>query len=448
MTNYSRYAAVKNGITGKALLEIILDDSQNSNLLQRKYKRYKAEKDGVPIFSRTISNDKINSQVNNDFFSEIVDTKVGYMVGVPITYQTEEDSREFQELLTRNNIDDLDADTVQMSTICGKCYRLCYVDSEGFVKINLIDPWEIIEIYDVQGTVIYSIRYYKLTEDITAVDIYSEKNREHWIIEGDTASPNTDENGNYIFEHLFQYNPMIKFQNNKEEQGDCDKVLELIDSYDRAFSDVDSEIEQMRLAYLAFYGVEFESGDLDKIRQTGAVTMPIDSKAEFITKDLNDAILEHKFDRTEKNILRFANSANFTDNKFATSSGIALRYKLLPLENKVKKSERKFSKGLRDMFKVLTSFMNITGNINYLDIDFIFTRNVPIDILDEAEATNKLKGYVSETTRLGQLTFVTDVDKEKQRMEEDMTGSVDFISVASTEVDTDDIDDEEDISQG
>jgi len=204
----------------------------------------------------------------------------------------------------------------------------------------------------------------------------------------------------------------------------------------------------MRLAYLAFYGVEFESGDLDKIRQTGAVTMPIDSKAEFITKDLNDSILEHKFDRTEKNILRFANSANFTDNEFATSSGIALRYKLLPLENKVKKSERKFSKGLRDMFKVLTSFMNITGNINYLDIDFIFTRNVPIDILDEAEATNKLKGYVSETTRLGQLTFVTDVDKEKQRMEEDMTGSVDFVSVASTEVDTDDIDDEEDISQG
>jgi len=89
---------------------------------------------------------------------------------------------------------------------------------------------------------------------------------------------------------------IIVFPNNEEQQGDAEKVLSLIDAYDRTLSDVNSEVEQFRLAYMAFYGYDPDEETLKKAARTGA--FGLDEKTEgvgieFITKDLNDAVIEH-----------------------------------------------------------------------------------------------------------------------------------------------------------
>ena len=53
------------------------------------------------------------------------------------------------------------------------------------------------------------------------------------------------------------------------------------------------------------------------------------------------------------------------------------------------------------------------------DLDFEFTRNLPADMLYSAEVSTKLKGLVSEKTRLGLLPFVDDVDKEIKLLSDD-----------------------------
>src|SRR5699024_11995724 len=56
---------------------------------------------------------------------------------------------------------------------------------------------------------------------------------------------------------------------------------------------------------------------------------------------------------------------------------------------------------------------------DYLDLNFIFSRNLPVNVAEEADENVKLKGLISERTRLGRLSFVNDVDYELDEMAQD-----------------------------
>jgi SPP1 family phage portal protein len=219
------------------------------------------------------------------------------------------------------------------------------------------------------------------------------------------------------------------FPNNEEQQGDAEKVLNLIDAYDRSLSDVNSEIEQFRLAYMAFYGYDPDEETLAKAKKTGA--FGLDEKGEgvgieFITKDMNDQVIENHLNRLEANIMRFGKSVNMTDEKFAGNlSGVAIRYKLMPLENKCITLERKMTASLRQQFRVLATAWAKKGiQVDYTNIFFDYKRNLPVNLTDEADSTSKLKGMISERTRLAQLSFVDDVDWELAEMAKDAEGRV------------------------
>lgn len=186
---------------------------------------------------------------------------------------------------------------------------------------------------------------------------------------------------------------------------------------------------------MVILNAEFDEEALLKVRQTGAISLPEGSDAKFITKDVAGTVIESTLSRTDKNILRFAKSANFTDHEFSTSSGIALRYKLLPLMNKAIKTQRKFSVSLREQFRLLAGPWQTKGvEFDYLDVWWQFKPNIPVDIQDEASATNKLKGFVSEKTRLSLLTFVDDVDHEIKEMEQDLMLDGDMLLTEDIEI--------------
>lgn len=48
-----------------------------------------------------------------------------------------------------------------------------------------------------------------------------------------------------------------------------------------------------------------------------------------------------------------------------------------------------------------------------------YKRNIPIDLLSEAQASQALKGLVSERTRLSKLSVVDDVEYELEEMQKD-----------------------------
>lgn len=426
----------KNGITEVIIEEIIQAHNENHERMKNLYERYKADADGPKIFKRSAAtfdgfgksnsvkrlDDKVNNQLNNAYDADIVDTKVGYLFGHPISYDVDKENKslktELEEFLLRNNAEDSDAECGKMAAICGQSARLLYIDRQGKERFKNLDPWEAVFIGEEIHEPDYSLRYFNVDKRQHA-EFYDDTNIYYFA---------RQEGGNFeltdITPHMFEYNPLYGIANNKELKADAEKVLSLIDAYDRTLSDASNEIEQYRLAYLILRGMGADDDTLDKLKQTGMFELfGENDDVKYLTKDINDQMIENHLDRLEENILKFAKSVNFSDESFGGNiTGVAMEFKLLALENKCITMERKFTSSLRYQFKVVFSAWYKRKRFaqeDYLKVYYGFKRNLPANILDEATTSESLKGNVSERTRLAQLSFVDDVEYELREMEED-----------------------------
>lgn len=436
----------ENKINGEIIAKIIEKHKPIREKCLLLYERYKASVGGVPILSRrpaeyrdfetdTIKrlDDKVNNRLNNAFDAEIVDTKIGYMLGSPISYEPDEGAKvnesmkqALADFVVRNNVSDKDAELGKKAAICGYAARLAYIDPEGNERIMNIDPWEAVFLTETDYTEPkYALRYFFVDEDTLQAEFYDRK--KYYIFQSKNNGVFTAGKSDV---HTFDFCPLFGFPNNEEMMADAEKVFTLIDAYDRTLSDANNEIEQFRLAYLVVSGAGVDDEELQEANRRSLLELPDDTSAEYLTKDVNDTMIENHLDRLEENILRFSKSVNFSDEAFGGNiSGIAMRFKLMALENKCIATERKMTAALRYQFKVICSAWakrNICSPDDYLSVWFGFTRNLPANLLDEAQTTAQLKGFVSEKTRLSLLSFVDDVDYEMEQMDEDSAGTVDL----------------------
>lgn len=420
-------------INGKIIQSLITKSSARHTEIKSMYDRYKGI---VPIKSRVYEIDnikqtgKINNKIANDFFSEIVDMKVGFFCGVPITYniKSEDEENTAQDFLNdynkENNIADFDLQNAKIATICGYSARLFYYEGAS-IKIYQVNPWEVIFIGKTYDSPDISIRYYTSEEideqgnwnKVYYADVYDQSNITKYKRKEKEEEYQISETGS----HLFPSNPLIGFLNNEEAIGDVERVIELIDGYDRTISDINSELEQFRLAYLAVYGATIDDEIINKAKTTGAFGLPgQNAKIEFITKNLDDNILEHHMDRLERNIYRFSRTPNMNDQSFSGNlTGVAMKYKFRSFEDKCKTAELKFKTSLMSQYKILCAVWASQGiNINYLDIDFIFTRNYPQNLTEEIDFLTKAKGIITEETAFSNVSFIQNPKEEIEALDE------------------------------
>lgn len=110
---------------------------------------------------------------------------------------------------------------------------------------------------------------------------------------------------------------------------------------------------------------------------------------------------------------------NLSDENFGTSSGIALAYKLIGLDNICKIKQRKFSAGLKTRYKMLCNLPTWSDKEAYKGISYKFTRNMPKNVLEEAQIVNTLNGLISKETNLSNLSIVDNVKEEIEKMEKE-----------------------------
>lgn len=425
------------------LIQLLVDDfAPIAEHRKALYDRYTM--DQVPIYDREVEDGtKVNNLIANDFAGEIVDQKIGYALGNAIKYNVDKNSygdetETFQEhqgeinrFVVRNAMNDKDIELGKMASICGVAGREVYVDKDGNERVVNLNPWETLFLTDSDDNVKYALRIRqelrmvgnKLT-DLQCVDFYNE-DEVTYFIEKSTKDGKTfaedDEQEENPAKHIFDFTPIVKISNNDEEMGDFERVISLIDGYDRTMSDVNSEIEQFRMAYMYFKGVEVDKETIEEAKTAGGFQIPEDGDIGFITKQMSDVYVKNHLDNLERNINRFAKHVNMSDKDFGGGdSSLANKYKLSALEMKSGILEVKMKTALLRQFQILTSAWDKKGrDIDYLNLQFLFTRNLPVNILEEADQSVKLKGLVSERTRLSLLSSVDDVDMEIEQMARD-----------------------------
>ena len=429
-----------NQINSEIISDLIKSHTAERTQMIGLWEKYKGV---VPIISRRFDNAiKINRKLAHDFRGQIIDQVVGYLFGNPLTYGVVKENytpEQYQKIMNQiwlfnqeNNVADLDATTGEFASVCGYASRLLYFDKIGILRAMNIKPWESIFIYDATiEEMQYAIVYYPFdvveggqTVKRWKVEFYDKENVTYWFETGNdvfTLDPMEQQNP---MPHGFDEVPVIKFLNNNLVKGDFETVESLIDAYDLLNSDIQNELEEFRLAYMAFIGGTITEDELLKARRTGAFSIAEGGDIKFITKNINSAVVESHKKTIRENIYQLSNTVDFNDAAFTgnAESGEARKLKYQGLESKAIKKERKFTKALEDQFELLAFVWNkINIPLNYHDIRIQFSRNLPIDLTYYATVSNKLFGQVSDKTRLSLMPFIGDPDEELEQIEAENT---------------------------
>lgn len=363
-----------------------------------------------------------------NFAKYIVDMLNGYFIGIPVKtiHENKEVAEKMKEIAKRNSQNDNNAELSKMCSIYGHAYEFLYQDEEANTRVTYVDPREAFVIYDntVAQEPLYGVRVLKDDEERPYGTIYSRYDERDFFMSDDGELVIEQESR----EHFFGDVPLIEYVENNERQSAFENVETLINAYNKAISEKANDVDYFADAYLAILGAELDEETINQIRDNRVINLKSGDGqnivVEFLDKPNADTTQEHLIERLERLIFQISMVANISDEKFGTSSGIALKYKLQPMENIALMKERKFNKGMIRRFKMM---FNVPTNFNvdpdeYLNIDYVFTRNIPNNIMEEAETAEKLAGITSKQTQLSVLSVVDNVQNELERIQKEKEG--------------------------
>lgn len=339
----------------------------------------------------------------------------GYLIGNPVEYACAEADAALDLLLTeyeRCAIDSVDAELARDASIFGKGVELVFSDDCARPCSAALDPRDAFVVYDdsVQNRPLlgmhcaarrdgagklkdYSVRVYTADRAL----VYRVKN---------PADPRMKEPVS-AQEHFFGRVPMIEYWNDENEKGDFEDVMSLIDAYNLLQSDRMNDKQQFVDALLVLYGCTLEADAMGRtpgqqLREDKALSLPdCDARAEWLCKQLNEADTEILKNALRADIHKMSMVPDLTDEQFAgNSSGVAMRYKLLGLEQLTRIKERWFREALRERLRAYAHFLERRSGL-HLDVEkvrMIFTRALPVNELEEAQTLAELSGILPAQT--------------------------------------------------
>lgn len=345
---------------------------------------------------------KPNNKISHSFGDYIVKTNVAMLLGSPITYNSEEDLSDFQNILDLSDEQDINID---LATNCGKygyAIQLLYLDEESNIKFYTIDSKEVVLIYadDIAENLLYAIRFWAIKtsnfKEIEYIEVYSEEDTKLY------------KNGELqqITNNLFSQIPIVIYSNNTDKIGDFENVISLIDEYDLITSDTANENEYFNNCYLYLNTDSVLPEDIKQMKEN-RVLYGVDLNPQFILKESSNTSLENEKNRIVRDIHKLSFVPDLSDENFANNvSGVAMKYKLLGTLNNLLNKERKFKKAINKRNKLIFDIMYTKSLKVPSYVDIMFTTSLPVNTLETAQTINMLRGLISDETLASLLPFV------------------------------------------
>ena len=414
------------------ILDLIQKHSTEKARLNKLLRYYKNEND--KITNREYKNkNKPQNRLSHPYCQYITNTAVGYFLGKPVTYQTEDNKllESLTDMFRYNDEADNNTTLAKMASIYGYAYEIMYIDKWAKPRFKAVDPAELIVCYDntLEENIVLAIRYYdeEVGEDevITRLEIYTKpiQNEQGQVVGNgklikgilkDDAVTLEEEKDCY-----FDDIPVNVYINNDELYGDYERVLNLVDAMDKAQSDTANDFELFTNCMLVVNGELIDDEQAQNLSDINVIQfLNSDSDAKYLIKNIQDAALENYKNRLNEDIHRFSFVPNMADENFSNNaSGVAMKFKLMGLENLISVKEAKFKKGLMKRIELLCAYTKMKNNsyYSYLAIEPIFTRNTPSNELEISQMMQNLTGILSEETVIGLHPKVNDVQAEIER---------------------------------
>lgn len=374
---------------------------------------------------------KPDNRLAVNFPKYLTDTFTGYGYGIPIKVSHPDAgiNKSIQLFGRANEMSDHDSELIKRCCMYGHCFEYFYQDEKTKTKLSELNPKDIFIVYDdsLRPRAQFAVRYgYHRRDSAQPREIYGEiLTREYkQPFEGDTLGQKEINPYGMI--------PVVEWRLNDERMGLYEGVAGLVETYNRTISEKGNDVDSFAEAYLAVLGAKLDENDIyrirdDRIINTFGTSNAKDVLVQFLQKPTADTTQENLLTRLNDLIYQISMVANISDESFGNAtSGTALAYKLQAMSNLAKTFDRKIEKSLRKRYKLFCSLStNCPDPDAYQDIEITFSRNLPKNILEEAQTAQTLEGVVSKETQLSVLSIVPDPKGEIDKMEEEKQEEMD-----------------------
>ena len=322
---------------------------------------------------------KPNNKIVVNYCQLIADFLSSYLVGVPVEY---ENAPEWLiEVLNYNNNDEETDNLATDMNINGIGFELHYIDENGKSCYTNINPTQciLIENDTLKNEVIGFIRFYPVF-DINnnkhyEVDYYTKETIIHYTLD---ETFNTLTRIGEPVPHPYKEVPVTWVINGGNTQGSFEQVISMQDALNKVVSDELNDFEGFVDSYLVLEGLgATTSQDIAQMKEDRVLLLDPDSKAYWLTKQVNDTQVRELKDRLEKKIKELGRIPDIFSEHTLFDSGEALKMRLVSTEILAKKQENALKKCLQRRAMLLYNIESIKGNTDdYTAINYVFSRSI------------------------------------------------------------------------
>lgn len=448
--------AAKNVMTDKDVILQMVQDWEKSELRklmltgQRYYrnetdildrKRMVVGEGGQLMEAKNIANNKLV----HGFIRKLVDQKVGYLLSLPFTVQT--DIEEYQKQLMpyfNKSFYRMFQNIGKESINKGKAWVHVYYDEEGNFKLKRIPSEEIIPMWkdsahtELAAVIrVYEIEAYEGKDKVTIkkVELWDTTGVYRYVHDGSELIPDV-EAGEYSA-HLsvivddkeqgvnWERVPFVCFKYNEEELPIIKFLKSLVDDYDKQKSDNSNNLEELPNG--GIYVVRnYDGTDLGEFRRNlsvyRAVKVTDEGGLDTLNLEIDTEAFKTHMDMMRKDIYEFGRGVDTQSERFGNSpTGIALRFLYADLDMDANIIETEFQASLEQLLWFIDrDIYNRTGqDYSNEEVDFIFNRDI---LINETEAITNARdsvGILSEETIVANHPWTTNAQSELERIKQE-----------------------------
>lgn len=347
-----------------------------------------------------------------NFISKFVDEEVNYCLNNPVSYVSKKGDPEIIKAIdtylyhwkTNHN-----ALMMQNFETFGKSYSLSYIDAKGRFCERLLTPLNAICYCDGDNVPQRFIHFYtKKYDNDNYYDIYYPDGRIEIYKNDGLIDTKT---------HPFKGVPVSVCEMDNISETIFSKIRSLQDAYNRILSDQVSIIDSYKNAYLILTGVSIDDPTAEMLRSKGLLALPEKGEAKWLMKDMNATYIENMLSILRNAMFSATNHIDGNEKLQSNTSSLAIRSRLIFLEQRSKAMYDYISDAVYDRLDRLFEYLELKNMyFDVSDIKINFTPSIPVDLATTVQVISQLGDKISNETALSLLPFVENPAQEMEKI--------------------------------
>lgn len=397
-----------------------------------------------------------NNKLAHNFVRKLVDQKVGYLLGLPMSIQT--DNEQYLQLL--NQIFDrrflrLLQNVGREAINKGKAWVHPYYNEEGKLAFARIPSEEVIPLWrdaahtELQAVIrVYEVETYKgrQKEIVTHVEYWDTEGVRRYILEGDGLVEDIEAGGHGPHfkvivdgeEQGWNWDrvPFVCFKYNDDELPFIRFVKSLVDDYDARASDNSNNLQD--LPNSIYVVRNYDGTDLGEFRRNlsiyRAVKVTDEGGVDTLSLQIDTEAYKTHMQMLRKDIYEFGRGVDTQSERFGSSpSGIALKFLYADLDMDCNIVETEFQASLEQLRWFVDQYLNTITGTDYSQehVDFVFSRDIIINETETITNARASVGILSEETIVANHPWTTDVNAELERIRREREARLDDLGFGS-----------------